>query len=44
MNDYDEKKAKDSEEMVKLLVWLWAALVVVAVGVAVVKWLISLTA
>ena len=37
MNDYYKKKAKEHEEMVRLLCWLWAVLV----AFAVIKWIIS---
>ena len=42
MNDYYEKKAKDSEELAVLWCWVCAVGALVAVCVAVVKWIIAL--
>lgn len=42
LNEYYEKKAKDSAEQVACWCWMVAAIAVVACGVAVVKWLIAL--
>ena len=41
MNEYYEKKAKANEELIACWCWMVAALAAIAVGVAVVKWIIS---
>lgn len=41
MNEYYEKKAKDGEELVVCWCWMVAAMALVAVCVAVVKWIIA---
>ena len=42
LHPYYEEKRKNDEEMVFYLCWMFIAFVVVAVGVAVVNWIISL--